>query len=551
MLESTSQEREFIINKLIIKSSNGEIELPFKKEELSSKVVLTDLNMNTQRFNPVLFYTQILLALLLAWIVYEFLGLKKHCQKENWGATFRFIFFEEKHWIFWTMFLTSFIIFFLWLLGQWPGMMTNDSFDSWQQIKTLKFSNFHPYVFTLYILVLTQILNSPAMVGLFQILIVSALGSYIFYFLIKEGLNFILVIPFFIAFIFSPLVGAYNIVIWKDIPFSILIVFWAFYMYYLCYRKVYSSYEQFSFKKVLLLSFLLILLCLIRHNGIVYLIFLPLIIGLLRVMPRKRYILFLVFTFIFYIFFQYRVANFLEIYTNKNYRFLHLGWKLNPIAALFARGYTSDDYAGDREIIEKLVSVEDIKANYSPSNANYVGARCNTGISDEALEKVNMLFYKRIPPNLPVFIADRSHMFFSTLSEGWIYGNNLGSGNNVYVNASTIIYSPKLPELGVIQNKILSETMVYKGMSGGRFIFANATFGFFILVIVFLLNRWLPASALSASVILYQLFFIFIVLPANDFRYVYFVSLFSFFVLPLVFLEVKARIMKNKNLRIF
>jgi len=80
------------------------------------------------KIRPLLMTVQILLALLLAWLVFELLTLKKRFKKPTWKETFKYIFISEKHWLFWLMTLISVAVFSFWLLGQWPGSASPDSF---------------------------------------------------------------------------------------------------------------------------------------------------------------------------------------------------------------------------------------------------------------------------------------------------------------------------------------------------------------------------------------------------------------------------------------
>ena len=178
----------------------------------------------------------------------------------------------------------------------------------------------------------------------------------------------------------------------------------------------------------------------------------------------------------------------------------------------------------------------------------YENKTLNKDISQYDLDKIKLLLIKRILENIPIFLSDRTHWFFSILQESCICGNNLRYNDYInYINVFNLHYSPKIIFLSTIQEKILDKTLIYRGILEGRFIFANALWGFMIIIFIILLYHYLPVSSLSCSIPLYQIFFLFLLWSGNDFRYIYFIYLFSFFIIPLVLLEFKVKYMNNKK----
>jgi hypothetical protein len=70
-------------------------------------------------------------------------------------------------------------------------------------------------------------------------------------------------------------IGLYNISLWKDIPFALVIVFWAYYFVRLRLSNITCRNEA---SRMGFFVLLLLLLCasLIRYNGLIYLILIPL-----------------------------------------------------------------------------------------------------------------------------------------------------------------------------------------------------------------------------------------------------------------------------------
>ncbi|MFD2922530.1 DUF6020 family protein [Halobacillus naozhouensis] len=112
------------------------------------------------------------------------------------------------------------LIWSVYLVAYFPGTMTPDSFSHWEQIHTFDFSNWHPVVYTWYILGLTSIWKSPAIVAFSQIVVIAIISGYMVYSLEKRGLPRKWLWPGMMLFALFPLNGIFAIAMWKDIFFS-------------------------------------------------------------------------------------------------------------------------------------------------------------------------------------------------------------------------------------------------------------------------------------------------------------------------------------------
>jgi hypothetical protein len=75
----------------------------------------------------------------------------------------------------WLLFaLPLFLVCFFYLLIYWPGLMSPDSLDQWNQLSTGIFNDWHPAFHTFFEWALTRLWGSPASIALFQIF---AMGS--------------------------------------------------------------------------------------------------------------------------------------------------------------------------------------------------------------------------------------------------------------------------------------------------------------------------------------------------------------------------------------
>ncbi|MCX6355926.1 MAG: hypothetical protein NTZ78_13640 [Candidatus Aureabacteria bacterium] len=557
-------DREFHLNSARILSARGEAVVPVVNAVTSKQappshavsVVFRDVHPGTELVRPRLIGIQFLLSLCLACAGYGLMRFWNRARREGGGCALRYIFVQRMHWIFWSMFAFSSGVLVLWLLGQWPGWVTWDSFVCWTESVTLDFSNYHPYLYCLYLLAIRQLWDSPAAVALVQIGMTAALGSYIFYFCISRGPRWvaIVVIPFFLACVFSIPVGIYTISIWKDIPFALLILFWAFFLFYSSIQKRAGHLLRYAPMSVVWLSLLLVLLCMVRHNGIINIVVIPFLLIIAGLMPWRTFLRFALLSCALFFLLFYLVPHSIHISNRYNPRIQVYASITSPLASIFSgKWYYSDDYKGDREIIERWMSLEEIRNRYDPAHdlfSGYIEEKFQR-LPDQDKDRIIALFRSRLLPNLPQFMAARVHMFFVAFGLGeslCLNGNELKDipvgglwGNPKSPFVCFFSYAPKSAALNLFQESLLRETTMYKGLRGGIFVYWNLFFPLLLMLAAFWLYRWIPATALFAFFILCQVGFLFLILNESEFRYFYFLYLAGFFVLPLALCEVRLR----------
>lgn len=161
-------------------------------------------------------------------------------------------------------FMIIFLTGFVYLIAFYPAIMSPDSLSSWGQAHTKEFNDWHPIVFTWIIMILSYIWDSPAIVSLFQILVLSLILAYSFCQFQKLGINkFLLVIMSFIIAII-PSFGIYNIIIWKDVLFSASILIFTVHLFMIMRSKGKWLSSKINIIFFFLASFGVVFL---RHNG--------------------------------------------------------------------------------------------------------------------------------------------------------------------------------------------------------------------------------------------------------------------------------------------
>ncbi|OGN91234.1 MAG: hypothetical protein A2Y88_06320 [Chloroflexi bacterium RBG_13_48_10] len=110
-------------------------------------------------------------------------------------------------------------------LAFFPGVMSFDSVNQWDQIATFKITNLHPAFHTILEWLLTRIWYSPAMISLFQIVLASLVIGYGLSSIQKSSRlpgTILVALVFLISA--NPLVGVMDVTLWKDVIYSFAIL---------------------------------------------------------------------------------------------------------------------------------------------------------------------------------------------------------------------------------------------------------------------------------------------------------------------------------------
>lgn len=191
-----------------------------------------------------------------------------------------------------TVFLVSFIIIFILsfivLLAEYPGIVMQDTIAQFRQVFGLaKIDNINPIIHTLYMKILYNIsslfvddINSKIFVMSFiQILLNSIVFSVIGTSLYKKTNN--LLLPLVIT-VFYGLISfniTYSVCLTKDTMFAISVVFFI-------YSIIEFAYDN-SIKNKALIIISLVLICLLRKNGLYAFIFTTVVITLISIIKKK------------------------------------------------------------------------------------------------------------------------------------------------------------------------------------------------------------------------------------------------------------------------
>ena len=231
--------------------------LKFKILKLNdeNKIFIDRIYLQNTRFHPLLLSIQFFLAFITAWLFYELIISIKMLNCPNLISLLKRVFIEDKRWIFWLIFVNSFLFLLFWLLGQWPGDMNWDTFTIWRKSQALYLYNIHSFVYILITILLSQFYNSPAIVAISQVILMAGLTAWIFYFAYKNDVSIKWLTFFYVLLVISIPVGMSTILVNTSTLFALLASFWGFYLFRLSFYMKKGKQLLFSNKKLILLAF--------------------------------------------------------------------------------------------------------------------------------------------------------------------------------------------------------------------------------------------------------------------------------------------------------
>lgn len=170
--------------------------------------------------------------------------------------------FSWRAWILFALPLAA--VFTVWWLSFYPGLVSIDTAVQWTQISEGVFNDHHPAFHTLTLKLLRALWDSPAVVILVQIVLLSATLAYAFTSLLRFGVPRWAVGLAFVVTLVSPQFGHMAIALVKDTPYA-LVLFW---ITLLLAERLLGSEPKSEHRSWIVIGALLALATLFRHNGI-------------------------------------------------------------------------------------------------------------------------------------------------------------------------------------------------------------------------------------------------------------------------------------------
>ena len=263
--------------------------------------------------------------------------------------------FEVKKSNYVILFFSTFIIWFIYLILCWPGIISIDSIDQHlQAIGTLPLSNHHNISHTLILRIIYNIYDNFTFAIVLQIIFSSIIWAYCIG-TFSEKINIKYLIIFSIIFAAMPNNAKTVISLWKDIPYT-----FAFLLLIFVLSKSEGCINH-SIKLKILFIFAFTAVALLRHNGIIV-VFGTIIIYLIMSKYKRKLLYLITPVFLIISFVQFPLMKYLEVIPVSNWT-KHITMYNDLVGVLIADGKMAPS---TKSFLEKELTIENHREIYNP-----------------------------------------------------------------------------------------------------------------------------------------------------------------------------------------
>jgi hypothetical protein len=415
------------------------------------------------------------------------------------------------------------LVWGIYLLAFFPGMMSADSMVQWEQVLTGHFVDHHPAFHTFLLWLLTRIYLSPAIIAVAQIIALAFVAGLWFAFF--EGLGIRRWVIWLVAFIFAviPVNGTMVNTLWKDIPYSTAVLG----LTLIIARVVVSKGKWIiSISAQIILGITAALVMLLRHDGPILAAGTLLLLILAYPNKWKPWLVSCLFCAILY--FGIRGPIYKWVGVEKSSTLQEGALSLYSIAAYAMQGSETDDLVSSIEL-----NMLDWNCNiWTRISPDTIKTDLNRSITPG---QILANFWHRIPN---ILLYDMR----CARSMDWIVWDPNGEVRNashvevlVDKNPYGILPDSKIPAMRDWIAKWVIRTSYDTNLNW--FIWRPALFlylNLFISAVLIIRNYYLRFGLLSAPILIQSITFT-IILAEPNFRYHYAVYLISLISIPLLF----------------
>lgn len=452
-----------------------------------------------------------------------------------------------------------------WLIIYYPGSYTTDTLDAIKQISYLQlhdwFSIFHPLTY----LFLYQILPHMAVIGIAQILLVSfVFADILSYCYTKFDFNphlkylTLLLVIGILSSITS--IIYYTFFYMRDIPFSFLHLYLAFYVFRACLEQ-----EKLTQKQLAVVAVLGLILSIFRGEGWVILLTTFFAIFLCKKINVKTFLKSSVISLLVFLTLNTSLPRLLDVKVMNKYHYM-LTLTSYPLGFILREGdkYITSNREEDKRILSKMINIEAVQKNtdaYDIQVFQHIGDDWKREAGDAEWDAYYKRVFKIFIENPHYFLAARVANFVSQLFafEGMVeHTNDTGrveltykectenKENNLWCklccdSKMLTILKTAVPSCDS-DNGVCGKPRLMR-LEQMKFNWHwNSVWAFIVSVLVLLLYKFIPISAAASAVILSRIPLIFLTAPCAFVRYVYSLYLFGLFIGFFILLEIYQRI---------
>lgn len=149
------------------------------------------------------------------------------------------------------------------LLALYPGIITIDGNNQWKQVESSNIQTNHPFFSTFFWWSLTKLWDSPTVLVVFQIILLSTIWTFICNQLNSKG-TIKRKIIYTIIMCFVPIIFAYAVSTWKDVIYSYMLLLLAL-MFYIGVKKDF----KYTYRDIFIICISIVWIMCYRYNGII------------------------------------------------------------------------------------------------------------------------------------------------------------------------------------------------------------------------------------------------------------------------------------------
>lgn len=450
------------------------------------------------------------------------------------------------------IFLITFITWMLIGIAFYPGNITVDSVVQIKQASGEALINgSHPIFSTLYIKWLLMIWNNPFIIIITNILFFSLVLTRIYKYLYEKKANTKFLYISLLIFILSVNNISMITMAWKDIPFTISILWLTFELYKIVNEK------DLYFKKIINIVFLIISLIFtyfFRQNGlfpyivvIIYLIYL-----LIKIKEKVRIISTIVISILLIILIKGPVFSHYAVDDSSGYSVAGSGsFAGKGLGALIY--YDAKISDSDKELISQMGSLEDLKQHYDAYSIDTYSQidGWNDGIEKIGINKLYEAYIRNFFTNPKVIIRDKLDgcnllWSYGTPEDGYIYTYDYGvdftDSVGILRQFKANYYNKYVPERNLISKAI----GIYQGKTEQFSITKIIIWRFgFVLSILFVLVYYIITKKIKLLPVVYptaiSILFWLVLMNHQSYRYLWFMFVNIYFMLIFVLLNKKSK----------
>ena len=440
--------------------------------------------------------------------------------------------------VFWTYFIILLSVFSIWLVGHWPGLFIWDTFVNLDDARAGVLNRWVSYSYSYYLIALTRVYNAPQFIGFVQITLAATVAAGFFAWAYARSGRSPIIHWLFALFLIMPMNSIMNIYYTRDWLFSWIAVSVAmlFSIFALRWRAEGISPTPLQWA---LLALLTTIVGDLRQDNLFILALLPALVFIVFWRGKRVLMNFSVW----YISFLLLSASIGLYHPSPNWLYRLTGI-INPMSYMLHHGYQSENSEEDHMVLDQVVDYDAfMKMEDDYEIPGSLDKYRRAAVSPEDFDAFQRLYLKMVVRAPHLFLENRAKMTLAAMGVGGhthYFTDDLTSGNAQIVSMAQNLQIQKNPPSKLL-NTGLNRLSAIFFKSCLKVIFGNTFPAVILCLLALVMARAMPVSAAASALILLRVPGVVLLAPAPQFKYLYSVYLFGFFLPALMLIEWRSR----------